>query len=165
MLGCVDNGALLPIDCARIVPRMSGFGSGHGKYAPGLVLCPALRKIQNASCATLESPEAVAEILAPVVREPFCCKLGWVGLKGAGMSRDAHVSHDLALMLLKLGRTLEDDRVVRGLPVLARRTSQVVAPVFALPSILLLGPLFVACAACDVAYTRVRILLSGAQNA
>jgi len=93
----------LPINCAPMLLPKTGFGSaGSNKFSHGQVLCPTLVAIQNASCETLASPGAVAELLTRVAAEPLCCKVGW-----AGMQQGAR---ELALLLVKLGRTVDAPR-------------------------------------------------------
>ena len=99
---CADPAPwLLPISCDPLGRTTSGFGShSPNSKAEGDVLCPGLLLLQKASCATLADTEAVAELLAPLVRQPVCCKLGWSGFVS---HRDAR---ELADLLVGLGATL-----------------------------------------------------------
>jgi hypothetical protein len=97
LASCVDDAQLVHIDCNQLGRSTFGFGAaGSNKFSHGQVLCPGLRALQNASCATLSSVHAVAALIAPVAREPVCCKLGWAGM--------AQGSHELAVAMVQIAR-------------------------------------------------------------
>ena len=103
LTACSDGAARLQIDCSPLARAQSGFGSaGQNRYSHGQVLCPGLLAVQNASCATLSSPETVAELVSGIAREPLCCRIGWAGLSQGAL--------ELATLLVRLGHILHTPR-------------------------------------------------------